>query len=437
MSTQTLQAETTDIFVQEVMNGDAVQSSRLPALNPVRNRAAEYFLATGIPTIKHEEWKYTNLKRLKDINLRPVAADEAHILDRDSVNTEALSAKVRIVIENGRINKNASDLALIGEGVKVGSFEELSSDSRIREHLAMHASYANESMVAMNTALFYDGVAILVEDKVQVPYTIHVVFAVTATSPVAVQNRILVVCGNSSMCSIIEEHISTQAVEHFTNVVCETVNAANSNLVYTRLQDMNDKSLQVNFHQAVMERDSMFDVTTLTLNGSLVRNNLHILMNGRNCSSHLNGLYVVNGTQLVDNHTLVDHAQPDCYSNELYKGIIDDAGHGVFNGKVFVRQDAQKTNAYQSNKNILLSNDAVMNAKPQLEIYADDVKCSHGATTGQIDDEALFYLRSRGIGEVTARALINHAFAADVIERIKDESLREELLERLDRKLQK
>jgi len=167
----------------------------------------------------------------------------------------------------------------------------------------------------------------------------------------------------------------------------------------------------------------------------MVRNNLNIRLDGQNIDSYLNGLYVLDGTQVVDNHTLVDHAMPHCHSNELYKGIIDDKAQGVFNGKIWVRPDAQKTNAYQSNKNLLLSNEASMNAKPQLEIYADDVKCSHGATTGQLDEEALFYLRARGIGEGVARALLNHAFAADVIEQIENETIRQQLLTLLEGKL--
>jgi Fe-S cluster assembly protein SufD len=166
-----------------------------------------------------------------------------------------------------------------------------------------------------------------------------------------------------------------------------------------------------------------------------VRNNLYLRLDGENINTYLNGLYVAGGEQVVDNHTLVDHATPHCFSSELYKGIIDDKAQGVFNGKIWVRQDAQKTNAYQSNKNILLSNDASMNTKPQLEIYADDVKCSHGATTGQLDEEALFYLRARGIGEAAARALLNHAFAADVVEQVENETIRQSLMLLLDAKL--
>jgi Fe-S cluster assembly protein SufD len=183
------------------------------------------------------------------------------------------------------------------------------------------------------------------------------------------------------------------------------------------------------------QRNSTFDICTVTIGGKLVRNNLNIVLNDVNCTAHLYGLAIATGQEIIDNHTLVDHASPLCQSNELYKNILNGSAHGVFNGKIFVRKDAQKTNAFQSNKNILLSKDAVMNAKPQLEIYADDVKCSHGATTGQLDEDALFYLRSRGINENDARALLNFAFASDVIEKINNESLRRNLLKLLSQKL--
>jgi Fe-S cluster assembly protein SufD len=176
-------------------------------------------------------------------------------------------------------------------------------------------------------------------------------------------------------------------------------------------------------------------LTTLSLGGGLIRNNLNIRLGDVNGTAYLNGLTVARFNQLVDHHTVVDHAMPHCYSNELYKNIIDDSAQGVFNGKIFVRKDAQKTNAFQSNKNLLLSDEASMNAKPQLEIFADDVKCSHGATTGQLDDEALFYLRARGIGEDAARALLNHAFAADVIEGIAHEGIKVKMLDVLNDKL--
>ena len=198
----------------------------------------------------------------------------------------------------------------------------------------------------------------------------------------------------------------------------------NAKVEYDLLQNENDRSFRITGTHVCQASNSTFSINTASLGGSILKNKLHIKLDGQNCETHMHGLYVAGGNQLIDNHTAVYHAKPHSHSNELYKGIIGGKAHGVFNGKIFVEKDAQKTNAYQSNKNILLSNDAVVNAKPQLEIFADDVKCTHGATTGQMDDEALFYLRSRGINENDAKALLNLAFANDVLGNIKDGSFR-------------
>ncbi|MFM8950148.1 MAG: Fe-S cluster assembly protein SufD, partial [Bacteroidota bacterium] len=223
--------------------------------------------------------------------------------------------------------------------------------------------------------------------------------------------------------------------EGITTNVTEVVVKRNGNVTWVKAQLENELTSQISFTQVEQEQDSRFSSTVVTTGGHLVRNNLHIRLNGTNCNSYMYGLYLLSGEQLCDNHTLVDHAMPHCESNELYKGVLGGKSTGVFNGKIFVRQDAQKTNAYQSNKNILLSDDAQMNTKPQLEIFADDVKCSHGTTTGQLDDEALFYLRARGIGEQSARTLLNIAFAADVLDHIEMETLKQNLQSIAEEKL--
>ena len=424
---------TSEMFLQAIQQENSAGNQIFSSSK--RNEAREIFQKLGFPTTRHEEWKYTNLAGVLKTNLRIAHAEEPLLLDKTSVDSHIGNAEHVIVIENGRFNESASTLNTLPAGITIASLTELKNDARIAAHLAKYAPVA-EPMVALNTSLCIDGVAILVDDNIHIKAAIQILIVVNSADALAVQPRALVVIGKHASCSIVERHITIGSpLPHLANVVVETVCNANSQLNYVKLQDTDDSAFQLNFHQAWLERDAKFHITTLALNGALIRNNLHIRLNDQNCTAYLNGLYVVDGHQLVDNHTLVDHAFPNCYSNELYKGIIDDHGHGVFNGKIFVRQDAQKTNAYQSNKNLLLSNNASMNAKPQLEIFADDVKCSHGATTGQMDDEALFYLRARGIGEAAARALLNHAFAADVIEQIAEEGVRGEMLERLDRKL--
>jgi len=246
----------------------------------------------------------------------------------------------------------------------------------------------------------------------------------------------LIVAGEHASCTIAESYRTFgEGSSTLTNAVTETQLGASARLHHIKLQSEATNAQHISYHKVHLTAESYQHLTTLTLGGVLVRNTLNIRLDGQHINTYLNGLYVVDGHQVVDNHTLVDHAMPNCFSSELYKGIIAGRGQGVFNGKIWVRPDAQKTNAYQSNKNILLSDEASMNTKPQLEIYADDVKCSHGATTGQLDEESLFYLRARGIGEDVARALLNQAFAADVIAQVEHPGIREALLGMLDQKL--
>ena len=209
----------------------------------------------------------------------------------------------------------------------------------------------------------------------------------------------------------------------------------NSHLTIYKLQNENSETSHISTEQVYQEGDSKFNVNTITMGGELVRNNLNIIIDAMNCETNLNGLYLTEGKQHVDNHTLVDHRKPHCQSNELYKGVMKGQSTGVFNGKVFVRQDAQKTNAFQSNKNILLSDDSSIRSKPELEIYADDVKCSHGSTTGQLDEEGIFYLRSRGISEANAINLLMNAFASDVVNKITSKAFKEKIDALLEERL--
>ncbi|MFM9056200.1 MAG: Fe-S cluster assembly protein SufD, partial [Bacteroidota bacterium] len=321
--------------------------------------------------------------------------------------------------------------------VRIGSLAELGTEPAVIDHLFSLAVVHTEPLVALNTMLSFDPLIILVEENAQVETVLHVAFAaVPESSPLNVCTRLLLVVAAGSSCTLIESyHTIGEGASTLTNAVTETVVGVGARVQHIKVQHENAHARNISYHKVHMAADSYQHLTTLTLGGALVRNSLNLRLDGQQINTYLNGLYVLDGDQVVDNHTLVDHAQPNCFSSELYKGIIAGRAQGVFNGKIWVRPDAQKTNAYQSNKNILLSDEASMNTKPQLEIYADDVKCSHGATTGQLDEESLFYLRARGIGESTARALLNQAFAADVISQVEHTGIREALLEVLDRKL--
>jgi len=224
---------------------------------------------------------------------------------------------------------------------------------------------------------------------------------------------------------IVEQHVVAGKGKVFNNFLSEKFVSPGAKLVSYTFQNEGEFGYSVNTHQVKVDRDGHYDNCTVTLSGQVVRNNHNVVLAGENSQAHLNGLFSSKGSQLVDNHTLMDHQVPHCESNELYKGIINDKSTGVFNGKIYVRKDAQKTNAYQSSKNILLSNDATINTKPQLEIYADDVKCSHGTSTGKIDEAALFYLNARGIGKESGRKLLLASFAQEVINKIEVESLKD------------
>ena len=280
----------------------------------------------------------------------------------------------------------------------------------------------------MNTAFANDGAFIYIPDNVTVIDPIHIIsINGNAEENILSQPRNLIITGKNSKVTIIETYNSITDKAHFTNVVTEVIAGENSNIEMYKIQDENLNSFQVSLTQVEQKKNSVFTVYTVTTGGAIVRNDVNSVLDDEGCETHLYGLYLTDGSQHVDNHTLMDHAKPHCLSNELYKGVLNGKSRAVFNGKVFVRPDAQKTNAYQSNKNILLSPDATVDTKPQLEIYADDVKCSHGATVGQLDEESLFYLRSRGISKDMARSILIRAFANDIFDEMKNNELHEHL----------
>ena len=439
MSTTVTLNTITGAFVQEAEVINDLIGPQPDAVREIRRKAMEDFIAAGIPTNRHEEWKYLNLSSITSGGYKAVRPEETGVLTTTDARKYSLAGSDAIVfvIENGVLNPLLSDFSKLPEGLTIGTLSSLSGEPWVTEHLFRHAETVQEPFVALNTLLSIDPLVLMVapKTKIETPVQLAIV-AVPGADARMISPRILLVAGDHSECTIMESyHTHGNGVPTFTNVVSEVVIGEGARVHYTKVQQENKEAFQINYHKVNHASNSYAHLTTLTLGGALVRNNLNIRLDGQNIDSYLNGLYVLDGTQVVDNHTLVDHAMPHCHSNELYKGIIDDKAQGVFNGKIWVRPDAQKTNAYQSNKNLLLSNEASMNAKPQLEIYADDVKCSHGATTGQLDEEALFYLRARGIGEGVARALLNHAFAADVIEQIENETIRQQLLTLLEGKL--
>lgn len=408
-------------------------------LHELRKEALQIFEQTGFPAAKNEEYKYTNIAKALEKQLAGQTGNQASTLDAKGIESflfKGLEAQ-QLVFINGQYRPELSQL-ISDESLQVSELSEAyaSQPEKIAAALGQLAKPASDAFVALNTAYTHHGAFIEVPAKtvVKQPVILHFISdsseAVTTSQP-----RNLFLIGRSAEVSIVEAYHSVGSQPCFTNIVTEIDVQENAQLQYFKLQTEEDTALQVNTANIYQRADSRVTATTITLGGGLVRNNLNFVLDASNIESNMYGLYYLHGKQHVDNHTVVDHRKPHCVSNELYKGIMDDSSTGVFNGKIYVRQAAQKTNAFQSNKNILLTDNATINTKPQLEIWADDVKCSHGATTGQINEEQLFYLRARGLSEESARAMLLHAFAADIIEHISIEPLKEHFLTVLNEKL--
>lgn len=389
-----------------------------------RAEARADFLRMGLPTTKHEEWRYTPLREFAETDFAVRAStNDIPELDRHPIfGIEAF----RLVFRNGRFEADAT-LGTCPEGVRVERLADALAreDPVVRDHLGQYAKSHEHPFVALNTALFEDGVVIHVAKNAVVARPIHLVFASKAEDlPFATHPRVLIVVEPGAEATVLESHLGFGGT-YFSNPVVEVVVGANAKFEHTKVQDESLDAYHIATIDGLQFGDSVFTSNSVQYGAKLGRTDLNVFLNGQNVECWLNGVYVGTGAQLLDNHTRLDHAQPNGNSFEVYKGILDERSNGVFNGKIYVHQDAQKTDAKQTNQALLLSGNATIETKPQLEIYADDVKCTHGATVGQLDAEAMFYLRSRGIPEPTAKSLLTYAFASEVLERIGNESVRE------------
>jgi Fe-S cluster assembly protein SufD len=398
------------------------------AIMEKRNAAIESFAKYGFPNKKNEEYKYTNIEAALKGDFTIANVSPRAITHNEIEPLKLIGGAALIVLVNGIYAPSLSSVSGLGTGITVDSLSNAFRSQRelVEEHFGAYAHVESDAMVALNSAFARDGVFIHIPKNTSLEVPVHILNIATAHEHILVQPRNLIIVEKGAKVTIIESFETVDlGAKAFTNSLTEMLIEENASVDNYRIQNECDNGLQLNTVEVCQKKGSYFSTNTVTLNGALVRNNLNIVLDDPNIESHLFGLYLLDGNQHVDNHTLVDHRKPHCNSNELYKGIIDGKATAVFNGKIFVRQDAQKTNAFQSNKNVLLSDDAAINTKPQLEIYADDVKCSHGTTTGRMDEEALFYLQSRGIGREGAKKLLMHAFANEVVEAIKLDELRE------------
>ncbi|MFM8848871.1 MAG: Fe-S cluster assembly protein SufD [Cytophagales bacterium] len=392
-----------------------------------RELALMHFQKLGLPTNKSEEYRFTPVgKNLSKNFTWKTVSTESTIGSVETFLMEGVEASI-VVLVNGVYSSKLSNIKHDKNEITVMSLTDAfkTHEAIVTRYFGKNLLPESDSFVALNTAFWQSGVFIHVKENTNVEKPLLILHINDAgTSQVNAQTRLLAVIENNSSLNIIEKFDSVGSHPVFHNFCEEIVVQENAQLQYSKVQNDSGKSVQVANTVIHQSNTSKVDTFTLTLNGEIVRNNFAIVVDGENCESHFHGLYLLHGSTLADNHTVVDHKKPNSFSNELYKGIMDGHSKGIFNGKIFVRTHAQKTNAFQSNRNILLSDSATINTKPQLEIWADDVKCSHGCTSGQLDEEALFYLRSRGIPADSAKAMLLYAFALDVLAPVKNESLK-------------
>ena len=399
-------------------------------ISSLRDEAFRTFEQTGIPTVKHEEWKYTRINDFfnQDYHFTTDLTEQGFTAaDLEPLQLPGHTEANLIVFVNGHFHQELSHTR--SEELEIISLQEAAHShqysSIVKEHLGHSADYHKDGINSLNTAFIQEGVFVHVFQGKEAAHPIYIYNITDARNGnILAQPRCLIHVAANAQVQFIETFSTVGTDESFTNQVIEAVVEKDAIFDFYKIQNDAPNSKVVSTTHVHQVGKSVATVVTVTLDGGLIRNNLNMVMAAGNSEANLFGLYLQDGNTHVDNHTVVDNREPNCLSNELYKGVLNGSSTGVFNGKIFVRQIAQKTNAYQSNRNILLSGDASVNTKPQLEIFADDVKCSHGCTVGQLDEEALFYLRSRGIEEKTATSLLLHGFVLDVIEKIKNEDVR-------------
>jgi Fe-S cluster assembly protein SufD len=397
---------------------------------PLRKAGISRFAELGFPTLKDEDWRFTNIAPIVDLPFNPVFSRTANGLKPEVLSRFAFSSLpcTRLVFVDGLWAEKLSSPQ--PSGLKAGSLAAAMADepSLLQKHFGRYAQGEDNAFTSLNAAFFQDGAFIHVAAGKAVEQPVHIIYVATGKETgAAIHPRNLFIAEKGSQLTILESYVSLGETPYFTNAVTELVAEENSVVEHCKFQDENPAAFHMAAIHVHMGRGCRLLAHSIATGARLSRNNIRTSLAGEGVECVLNGLYLTRGDQLADHHMIVEHAQPHCASHEYYNGILDDRSKGVFHGRILVRQVAQKTDAKQTNKNLLLSENATVDTKPQLEIYADDVKCTHGATVGQLNDESIFYLRTRGIGEDTARRMLIHAFAGEIIERIRFRAIREEM----------
>jgi Fe-S cluster assembly protein SufD len=424
-------SETKQRFLSAFEHAQEIRRGEPAWLGERRRSAIASFRELGFPTTRNEEWRYTNVEPFLSGGFE-LANGGTPIVQAEEIfaSSFADSAYNRLTFINGVYSAALSSLKGSAQEVRIQSLAEAvkKNDPIVERHLSQYARDREQAFTALNTAFASDGALIHVPPGVVIEEPICLIYAsVGDGKPFLSQLRNLVLLDSGSQARIMETYMGTSEQVYFMNAVTEVVGGEGATIDYYRVQREGSGGFHVGALDARLSAHCNFTAHAVTLSGSLIRNDVHAVLAGEGAECLLSGLYVIDGKQHVDNHTEIEHLKPRATSLELYKGILGGSAHAVFNGKILVHKDAQKTNARQTNKNLLLSQDAIVNTKPQLEIHADDVKCSHGSTIGQLDRDALFYLRSRGLDSRDAQSLLSYAFASDVVGRIRIEPLRSRL----------
>jgi Fe-S cluster assembly protein SufD len=398
-------------------------------LQDLRDRGAARFSALGFPTVRDEDWRFTNISPIVNAEFAPANGDATRLKDEAASGFLYGDAPHRIVVVNGKFAPDLSHVQGLGNGVRVGSLATAVTEQAdvVQRYLGRLAEFGTKTFTALNTALAFDGAYVHIQDGVVLDRPLQLLFVATAaasTVPTMSNVRALIVAGDRSQVRIVETYAGPRGASYFTNAVTEVFVGEGAVVDHYKVQQEGLEAFHVASMHVHAGRSANFSSHSFSLGGQIVRNDVAALLDGEGAECTLNGLYLADGDRLVDNHTSIDHAKPHCPSHEIYKGILGGKARAVFNGKIVVRQDAQKTDAKQTNRALLLSDNASINTKPQLEIFADDVKCTHGAAIGQLDEDAIFYLRARGLTYFEARDMLIHAFAGQILDRVKIEPLR-------------
>ncbi len=399
---------------------------------PVRRAGISRFAELGFPTLEDEDWRFTNVAPIAKLPFKPVLDYSGDGVAVESLGQLAFAALKgpRLVFVNGHFAPELSSVPPRQDGITVSSLAAalVTESALVEKHLARHARTDDNAFAALNTAFFQDGAFVHVPAGKSLAEPVQLVFLSTGQEAGATSHpRNLILAEQNSAVTVVEHYASAVAAPQLTNVVTEIVAGENAVVEHCKFSDESPQAFHVATLQLHCARASRVTAHSIVTGARLSRHNIRTTLAGEGVECILNGLYLTKGDQLADHHMIVEHAAPHCASHEYFNGILQDRSKGVFHGRILVRPGAQKTDAKQTNKNLLLSDEATADTKPQLEIYADDVKCTHGATIGQLNDESIFYLRSRGIGLDNARRMLIHAFAGEIIERIRCEPVRDEL----------